>query len=225
MFPISDSIPSTRFPIVTIALIALTVYVFIRQLAAPDMEDFILQYAFIPTDIDFSKPATLFTFITSIFLHGGFFHILSNMWFLWVFGDNVEGKFGHIPYLLLYLMTGIAGSLLQYMLNPASSIPMLGASGAVCGILGAYYVLYPHSHIKTLVFFFFIITVAEIPAVIYLVYWFLLQLFQGFASLPVLDQGGVAFWAHVGGFVSGVFLATLVKRIEKKDFIEGELIS
>lgn len=227
MFPITDSIKSTRFPYITIALIAVSIYVFIRQLTSSDMDLFILSYSFIPSDIDFKNPETLYPFISSIFLHGGFFHLLSNMWFLWVFGDNVESRFHHIPYLFVYLISGIAGSLLQYFLNPTSSIPMLGASGAVSGVLGAYYILFPHSHIKTFVFLFFIVTIAEIPAVIYLVYWFILQLFQGFASLPTLDQGGVAFWAHVGGFATGVLLATFLKRDgqeNEKGYIEGELV-
>lgn len=218
MFPLSDSVPARSFPIVNIAIILATVFVFFQQLTAPDFEVFIYQYALIPSKIDFENYATLTSFITSIFLHGGFLHIISNMWFLWVFGDNVEGHVGKFMYPLAYLLSGIAGGLAQYFVSPNSAVPMLGASGAVAGVLGAYYVLFPHSKIKTLVPFFGFVSIIELGAPFMLGYWFILQLFSGAASLPfaTADSGGVAFWAHVGGFVTGVIFANLLKKKENR---------
>ncbi len=213
MFPLSDEIQSRRFPIINIGLILATFYVFFLQLTATDPEAFIRMYALIPALVDFNISETLLPFITSIFLHGGFLHIISNMWFLWVFGDNVEGYLNHITYPLLYLLSGIVGGLSQYVLSPQSSIPMLGASGAVAGVLGAYLVMFPHSKIKTLVPFFGFISIANIPATVMLGYWFVLQLVSGTATLTQVGvTGGVAFWAHVGGFVTGVVLAKLFQR-------------
>lgn len=215
MFPLSDSIRSNRFPIFNLLLIGFTVFVFYQQIVSLDQEGFINQYALIPALIDFNNWQTLFPFITAIFLHGGFLHIISNMWFLWVFGDNVEGHFGPIIYFFLYFISGIGGNIAQYLLNPTSQIPMLGASGAVAGVLGAYYVLFPQSKIKTLVPFFGFLSVVEISAPFMLGYWFILQVISGAASLGSLSTGGVAFWAHVGGFAAGVLFASII-RMEKE---------
>lgn len=212
MIPISDSISTHRLPFLNVSLIAFTIFVFIQQILAPNQEAFIYQYALIPANINFSDYTTLFPFVTSIFLHGGVLHIVSNMLFLWVFGDNVETHFGWILFVPVYLISGIVGGLAQYMLMPSSEIPMLGASGAVAGMLGAYYVLFPHSTIKTLVPFFGFLSVVNVPATFMLGYWFVLQLFSGAVSLPFSgESGGVAFFAHVGGFVTGVIIARLVK--------------
>lgn len=226
MFPLSDSIKAHSFPFVNIAIILATVSVFFLQITAVDFEDFIYQYALIPANINFDNYATLIPFITSIFLHGGFLHIISNMWFLWVFGDNVEGHMGKLIYPIVYLLSGIVGGLSQYFFSPDSQIPMLGASGAVAGVLGAYYVLFPHSKIKTLVPFFGFASIIEIGAPLMLGYWFILQIFSGAASLPFMtaDTGGVAFWAHVGGFMTGVLFANILKRTEERDYIEGKLV-
>ena len=225
MFPLSDSIAARSFPIINIAIILTTVYVFYLQITAPDFESFIFQYALIPASIDFGNYATLTPFVASIFLHGGFLHIISNMWFLWVFGDNVEGHLGKLTYPVVYLLSGIAGGVAQYFVSPTSQIPMLGASGAVAGTLGAYYVLFPHSKIKTLVPFFGFISVVDIAAPFMLGYWFILQLFSGAASLPFVgsETGGVAFFAHVGGFITGVVVANILKE-GKTGVIEGELV-
>ena len=213
MFPISDSIPSRRIPFINVAIILVTIYVFFQQIVASNQEAFIAQYALIPVLVNFSDPQTLFPFITSIFLHGGFLHIVSNMWFLWVFGDNVETHIPFVFYPLLYLLSGIVGGLSQYIFSPQSNIAMLGASGAVAGVLGAYYVLFPHSKIKTLVPFFGFATIVRVGAPFMLGYWFILQVFSGVTSLPMLGEtGGVAFFAHVGGFVTGVFFAKLFKK-------------
>ena len=213
MFPLSDSARSTSFSFINIALIAFTVFVFLQQLITPDPEAFIYQYALVPALVDFTRFETLLPFVTSIFLHGGFLHILSNMWFPWVFGDNIEDTFGSFFYPFVYLASGIIGGLSQYAFAPDSPIPMLGASGAVAGVLGAYFVLYAHSKIKTLVPIFGFVTIAEIPAPFMLGYWFVLQFISGAISIPFISEsGGVAFWAHVGGFLAGVVFAKLLRR-------------
>lgn len=212
MFPLSDSHPAGRFPVINIILIAATIFVFIQQLLTANPEGFISQYALIPSLINFSNLQTLFPFVSAIFLHGGFLHIISNMWFLWVFGDNVEGHFGFLVFPIVYFLSGIVGNGLQYILMPSSSIPMLGASGAVAGVLGAYYVLFPHAKIKTVVPFFGFASIISVPASFMLGYWFVLQVFSGAVSLPFSNEtGGIAFWAHVGGFVTGVIFAKIFK--------------
>lgn len=210
MFPISDSIRAPRLPFVNIALIAATIFVFIQQLLVTNQEAFIQTYALVPSLVSFNNFATFLPFITAIFLHGGFLHIISNMWFLWVFGDNVEGHLGWFLFPIVYFTSGVAGNFLQYIFMPDSPIPMLGASGAVAGVLGAYYVLFPHSRIKTVIPFFGFASVVEIPAPFMLGYWFVLQVISGAASLPFMGEtGGVAFFAHVGGFLTGVAFAKI----------------
>lgn len=225
MFPLSDSAKTNKTPFITIILIAINVYVFVRYLLFGNTDLFVEEYALIPEKISLLDPTTLYPFITSQFLHGGFFHIISNMWFLWVFGDNVEEKVGRIKYLFLYLAAGIAGGFLQYILSPESAIPMIGASGAVSGVLGAYFTLFKHHYIRSVVFLFFAITTINIPAGIYIFYWFILQLFSGVASIPTLNMetGGVAFFAHVGGFVAGYLIAKLLNK-PQKEYIEGEIV-
>lgn len=210
MFPLSDSIKSGKFPFFNILLIAATIFVFVQQLFASNPEGFIKTYALIPSQVNIAYVNTLLPFVTAIFLHGGFLHIITNMWFLWIFGDDVEAYLGKLPFLFLYFAAGITGNIVQYLLMSHSSIPMLGASGAVAGILGAYYILFPYAKIKTLVPFFGFFTIIDIAAPIMLGYWFLLQLLSGVGSLAITAQsGGVAFWAHVGGFITGVIVAKL----------------
>lgn len=226
MFPISDSIKSQRFPFVTLLLILINVGIFIYMVTSQGETAIINTYALTPSTISFSNPASLLTFITSIFMHGGFLHILINMWFLWVFGDNVESHLGKVKFLLLYLLSGIAGNILQYAFTPASTIPILGASGAISGILASYLVLFPTAKIRTFIILIFFFSITEIPAMLYILYWFILQLFSGIASIPGLQNGGVAFWAHVGGFIAGLYLARRFKSIRTKrpDVIEGEIV-
>lgn len=213
MFPLSDSIPARRFPFLNIIIIAITSIVFIQQLMAFNQEAFISQYALVPSLIDFSNYLTLTPFVTAIFLHGGFLHIISNMWFLWVFGDNVEGYLGWFIFPILYFAAGIVGNFLQYFIMPTSNIPMLGASGAVAGILGAYYILFPKSRIKTFIPFFGFPAIIQVPASFMLGYWFILQLISGAATLPLASgTGGIAFWAHVGGFLIGVLFAKVLQK-------------
>lgn len=225
MFPISDNIKTKSTPYITIILIGINVYIFFRYLLFGNTDEFIMQYALIPSNVNLSNLSTLLPFVTSQFLHGGFFHIASNMLFLWVFGDNVEERLGKIRYLLLYIFAGVFGGFSQFILNTSSTIPMLGASGAVSGILGAYLVLFNKHSIKSIVILFFTITTINIPAGIYILYWFGLQLFQGIASLPSISMqtGGTAFFAHIGGFVIGYLAAKQLSK-PKKDYIEGEIV-
>jgi len=226
MFPISDSEKAGKFPIITIALIGINVVVFLYMVLGGSADAVVAQYALIPSTVNFGDYRTLLPFVTSMFLHGGFFHILSNMWFLHIFGDNVEARMGVLRFLLLYLISGFIGGFLQYILNVGSEVPMMGASAAVSGILGAYLAYFPHHKIRSLVLFFFIISFVNIPAGIYLFYWFILQLFQGVASIPTLSEsvGGVAFMAHVGGFAAGYYLSKKLEKKKKRDFIEGTII-
>lgn len=223
MFPISDSVSSKKFPFVNLGLILLTCYVFYLQLNNP--EAFTYSYALVPSSVNFIDYTTLIQFVTSIFLHGGWLHIISNMWFLWIFGDNVEGALGHFWYFILYLASGIIGGLAQYFFMPDSNIPMLGASGAVAGALGAYFLLFPHHKIKTLLPILGFITFTNVSAYIMLGYWFVLQVFSGAMSIPgsQIDEGGVAFWAHVGGFVAGLIFGKIFARNDKV-VIEGEVV-
>jgi membrane associated rhomboid family serine protease len=226
MIPISDSVKSKKFPILNLLIIGINIYVFIQMLLSGNIDAFIGNFALIPANIDFSNISTLYPFITHMFLHGGFFHIISNMLFLWVFGDNIEGHYGRLWYLIIYFISGIAGALLQFIFSPHSMIPMLGASGAISGILGAYYISHPHSKIKSLFPIFFFITFIEIPSGLYIIYWFVLQLFSGITSLgSITDQtGGVAVWAHIGGFIAGVLLAKILPEQNNDGIIEGEIV-
>ena len=180
MFPIRDHNPSKSFPVITVLIILITSYVFFLQLTAFDPEAFIMNYALVPALVDFGNPATWWPFIWSMFMHGGWLHIISNLWFLWIFGDNVEAFLGHIGFLLFYLLTGIAASLVQFFFMSGSEIPTLGASGAIAGVLGAYLVLYPRHKIDTLVISFGgFLQKLQIPASFMLGYWFIIQLFSG----------------------------------------------
>src|SRR5258708_1161706 len=178
------------------ALIIANVFVFINELMTPNIDTFMKHYALIPSQVHFNEYITLLPFVTAIFLHGGFLHILSNMWFLFIFGDNVEDALGSLGFLVLFVIAGIAGNLLQYFIMPASSIPMLGASGAIAGVLGCYYVLFPYSRVRTLLFLFVFVTIVDISAPIMLGYWFVLQLISGAGSLSQssIGQGGIAFF-------------------------------
>jgi len=210
MFPLGDTHSSRSFPFMTTLLIVLNSVVFVAELFSLNLENFIIQYALTPALVDLTHPSTFTPFISAIFLHGGFLHILSNMWFLWIFGDNVESRLGgwFIPF---FLTGGLIGNLLQYFLDPSSPIPILGASGAVAAVLGAYIVLFPRNRIKTLVPFFGFITVINIPATIMLFYWLFIQIFNGAASVVTNASafGGVAWFAHIGGFVGGWLAAQL----------------
>lgn len=213
MFPLKDSKPSGIFPFWTILIILINVYVFFLEITSIDQQAFINRYALIPSLINLNNISSLFPFISSQFLHAGFLHIISNMLFLWVFGDNVEERFGPIFFPLIYLLSGITGGLTQFILSPSSQIPMLGASGAVAGILGAYLVFFPRHKVKTLIPIFGFLTFIEIPATVMLIYWIITQIFAGTFSVisTSINSGGVAYFAHIGGFATGYFIAKLFK--------------
>lgn len=213
MFPIRDHNPSHKLPLLTLLIIGLNIFVFFLELTTPNLDSFISQYALTPSRINFLDFTSLFPFISSMFLHGGWLHIISNMWFLWIFGDNVEATLSQIGFVVFYLFAGICGSLLQYIINPSSSIPMLGASGAIAGVLGFYMTVFPHAKVETLVASFggFWQTV-NLPANFMLFYWFAMQLLGGVGSFVTLDSqgGGVAFFAHIGGFAAGFIVGKIV---------------
>ena len=197
MFPISDVIPSRTRPVVTMTLIAMTTLVFLYQVSVDDLASQELARALgvIPASVGASD------LITSMFLHGDLLHVGGNMVFLWIFGDNVEDRLDHGRYLLFYLGTGVVAALAQVVADPTSQVPMIGASGAIAGVMGAYFLLYPQSRILTAVFLLFFLDIIEIPAIFFLGVWFLLQVLHG--AMSAADGGGVAFWAHAGGFASG----------------------
>ncbi len=223
MIPISDSVKSGKFPLFNLVIIGINLYVFFLMFTSPNIDAFVNMYALIPATVDFTNIDTLTPFITAMFLHAGLLHIGSNMLFLWVFGDNIEAHFGKLWYLMIFFVSGVIGGLAQYIITPDSNIPMLGASGAVSGILGAYYISHPHAKIKSLVFIFFFVTILRIPAGIYILYWFGLQVLSGVIQLgDVSNAGGVAFWAHIGGFVAGVILAKIGHKEYHEGVIEGQ---
>lgn len=208
MIPLKDANALSRFPFWVILIILLNIYVFYRELSVADAEAFILQFALIPAQIDPAHFKTLLPLLTSQFLHGGFLHIASNMLFLWVFGNNVEVSLGFFLFPVFYLAAGVVAGLAQYLAVPSADVPMLGASGAVAGVLGAYFALFPNSRIRTLIFIFFFVTIVDIPAFFLLFYWFITQFFSGLASFPINPtEGGVAFISHIGGFLFGWFTA------------------
>lgn len=214
MIPLRDTIRSHRFPMITVLLIAVNVYVFyLEWTAGPTPQAGIARmaetYGIVPAQIP-PLAALLklglepyWPLLTAMFLHGNVVHLGGNMLFLWVFGDNVEDRLGRLRYLLFYLISGLAGNLAHVYFNPSSTIPTIGASGAVAGVLGAYFLGFPRSRIVTLIFLFIFITVAEVPAWIFLLIWFGLQLLNGVASLGAADVSLVAWWAHIAGFVAG----------------------
>lgn len=213
MLPLQDT-KSTggSFPFWVVVIVALNLYVFYLEFTARNIDVFISRFALIPALVDFSNPSTLLPFITNQFLHGGFIHILSNMWFLWVFGDNIEDRFGLFFFPIFYLAAGFLGNFLQYLLDPTINIPILGASGAIAGVLGAYYALFPHNKVKTLIFIFLFVTIVEIPASLMLFYWFVIQLFSGAVAISQFTQegSGVAYFAHIGGFALGWIVGKLI---------------
>jgi len=203
MFPISDVIPSRTVPFVTIGLIAVNALVFLYQVMLPDrlLEQFVYTYALVPAYFSWGSV------LTSMFLHAGWMHVIGNMLYLWIFGDNVEDRLGHVGFVLFYLASGCAAAMLQLVINPFSTVPMVGASGAIAGVMGAYFVLYPESRVLTAVFILIFFDLVEIPAIFFLGIWFVMQVLSGVGSLGVANaSGGTAFWAHIGGFLVGAIV-------------------
>jgi membrane associated rhomboid family serine protease len=216
MLPLHDNIPSTSRPVVMLGLIAINVLVFLYQMLLPQeaLEQFILNYALIPAHFLQAPPLSWERWqpvLTSMFLHGGILHIAGNMWYLWLFGDNVEDAMGHVRFLLLYLLCGAAAAVAHVMFNPTSLIPTVGASGAISGVMGAYLMLFPHARIITLVPLGFFSTAIEVRAWFFLVFWALLQ-FLNATMLAQEGVGGVAWWAHLGGFIAGAILGPVLRR-------------
>ena len=202
-FPYKDDNPRVLFPFVTFGIITLNVLIFIGQfwISGNDPaigKSLVYMYGFVPAEFN---PLTIFT---SMFMHGGFAHIIGNMWFLYIFGDNVESILGHVKYFMFYLACGIGAALAQFFVEPASQIPMIGASGAVAGVLGAYMIRFPKARVHVLAVIIIFITTFVVPAQIVLGLWFLMQLSGGLGSLGVDTTGGVAWFAHIGGFIIGV---------------------
>ncbi len=227
MFPLRDGIPSRRFPAVTACLIAVNVLIFLYQWSLPDdgLKTLFHLFGIVPARLSDPAWATSvgypgggwFSFLSSIFLHGGFLHLAFNMWTLWIFGDNVEDRLGRGRFVAFYLASGIVAGGVQWATDPASTVPTIGASGAIAGVLGAYLLLYPHARILTLIPIVFYPLFVHIPALVYLGIWFLLQLtsgIQAFGQVAAGEAGGIAWWAHVGGFLAGMFLLKLLVRPE-----------
>jgi rhomboid family protein len=229
MFPLRDSVPVQRWPVVTWLLIGMNVWAFLNELLlGPELEAFVRTWGFVPARyfaLAEVNPedwvGSYLPILTSMFLHGGWLHLLGNMLYLYIFGDNVEDRLGHLRYLVFYLACGVGAALVHAHLAPDSTIPTVGASGAISGVLGAYFVLFPYARVYTLVPFVFVfLGVVEIPAGVYLGLWFAMQLLNGAVGLavPVEVSGGVAWWAHIGGFAMGTAVASLllVRRRERR---------
>src|SRR5438093_3992888 len=215
MIPLRDIIPSRTTPVVTIALIAINVLVFLYELSLGRAVDaFTLYFGLVPAAFSWV------TVFTSMFLHGGVLHVAGNMLYLWIFGDNVEDRMGHGRFLVFYLLCGVAAALAQTITTPDSVLPMVGASGAIAGVMGAYFVLYPRSRIVSLVPLFFFFQIIEVPAILFLGIWFLMQFLSGVGSIVTAvggqPAGGVAFWAHVAGFVAGISGVIVFRRPERQ---------
>ena len=231
MFPIRDDNPQILVPYATYAIVILNglAWVFLQGLGMdPQLAKSLCHFALIPAEFlnNLDGPSQIrvsqsvacvlgdssawYAPVTSMFMHGSWMHIIGNMWFLWIFGNNVEDAMGHFRFIIFYLLCGLAAAALQTGLNPSSAVPMVGASGAIGGVMGAYILLYPRVHVHLLIFFGFFITTIAVPAVFMLGYWFVLQLLGGFTSLGA-QGGGVAFWAHIGGFGAGAILMYLFR--------------
>ncbi|HDN85700.1 MAG: rhomboid family intramembrane serine protease [Candidatus Omnitrophota bacterium] len=215
MIPLRDDIPHRRKPIVTVVILAINICVYLYELfLGMELDNFVFRYGFIPYKLimPLSVHAKLIPLFTSMFMHAGFLHLLGNSLYLWIFADNVEDRLGHFNFLIFYLLCGISASLIHALFNWGSKVPAVGASGAIAGILGAYFLMFPKARVLTLVPLFLFWEIVEIPAFFFLGFWFLYQFLLGLVSLGRMGAG-IAFWAHIGGFLSGVvFLRFFLKR-------------
>ena len=223
MIPLRDNVPRSSWPLITVLLIVVNCVVFFGELTLhpAQLKLLIETYALIPArSVGFwagdpvSASAAILPLFTSMFLHGGWMHLIGNMWFLWIFGDNVEDRVGHLRFLALYVCGGLAGALTHILFSSQSSVPTVGASGAIAAVMGAYLITFPRARVLTLIPVFFFLITREIPAVLILLYWLLLQFLSGAVEMAVTDQtqGGVAWFAHIGGFLAGVPLMLLLRR-------------
>ncbi len=212
MIPIKDTVRSRSFPLVNWLLIAINAVVFFFELGLSDgqLNRLIFTYGLVPAGIRLAEPITWIPFVTHMFLHGGWLHFLGNVWSLFIFGDNIEDRLGSGRYLLFYLLGGFAAGGLQSFIDPASQIPAIGASGAIAAVMGAYLLMFPRSRVITLIPVFILPWFVEIPAILFLGFWFISQLFSGLLALApagAVGAGGVAWWAHIGGFLFGLLFA------------------
>ncbi len=217
MIPLRDDNPTRTFSWVTILLIALNVAAFLYELSLPrtrqGLEAFFADFALIPAAVtQAATPEAYRSVFTSMFLHGGWLHLIGNMLYLWIFGNNIEDSVGHFKFIIFYLLCGIAAAAAQVATAPDSLVPMIGASGAVSGVLGAYLLLFPRARVLVLIPIWIIIRFIYVPAWLMLIFWFGIQLLSGAATVGRMHGGGVAFWAHIGGFVAGMVLIPVFKR-------------
>ncbi len=223
MFPIKDTVPSREFPWATWTIIVINTVVFLIELSLPEetLKEVFYHFGVVPARYSHPEWAILWglpvdnywPFLTNMFLHGGWMHFISNMWTLYLFGDNVEDRLGHFRFIVFYLLCGVAASITHYIFNIHSTVPAIGASGAIAGVMGAYFLMFPFARVITLIPIFFIPYFIEIPAFVYLWVWFVSQLFSGaFSLLSPSEGGGIAWWAHIGGFVVGMFLLPVFRK-------------
>lgn len=224
MIPLRDSTRSRSFPIITVLLIIVNLYIYFQQAAMMLVQEdlFLRQYALVPAFLTERLQSSFWSavlyppLVTSLFLHGGWFHVIFNMLYLWIFGDNIEDNLGHVRFLVFYLLCGIIANLSHVLIDPLSPVPLVGASGAIAGVLGAYIITFPRSRITSLLVIFIFITIRDIPAVYFLLFWFILQLFNGLTSIGLMSNS-VAWWAHIGGFLSGMILMLIMKKKNRWD--------
>jgi len=214
MIPLRDINPSRRPPVVTVVIIALNVLVFVLEFLVPNymLNEMANTWGLVPRRLLSLEPMAFLTLFTSMFLHSGPAHLLGNMLYLWIFGDNIEAAVGSLRYVLFYLLCGVGAALGQTLINPSSTIPMIGASGAISGILGSYLVLYPRAEVETLLFLGYFVRLVRLPTLVVLGSWIFTQLLSGVLSLGVQATGGVAWFAHIGGFAAGVLLISVFRR-------------
>lgn len=214
MIPLYDTIRPRQFPFINWVLILSNAAVFWYelQLGESALQGFIFTWGLIPAELMANPNGEWRTIFSSMFLHGGWFHILSNMWVLYIFGDNIEDRVGSLRYVVFYLMSGIAAAFLQIFVMQESSVPMIGASGAIAGVLGAYLISYPGARIASLVPILFIFTIIEVPAVLFLIFWFISQLYSGLFAMQGSAGSGIAWWAHIGGFIFGLIMVSFFRK-------------
>ena len=214
MIPLYDTIRARQFPFINWLLILSNAAVFWYelQLGESALQGFIFTWGLIPAELMTNPNGEWRTIFSSMFLHGGWFHLLSNMWVLYIFSDNIEDRVGSLRYLVFYLMSGIAAAFLQIFVMQGSSVPMIGASGAIAGVLGAYLISYPGARIASLVPILFIFTIVDVPAVLFLIFWFISQLYSGLFAIQGGSSSGIAWWAHIGGFVFGLIMVSFFRK-------------
>jgi membrane associated rhomboid family serine protease len=226
MIPLKDTILREGFPFITWAIIAVNGIIFLFELSLPKnlLQQLFYVFGLVPARYSYPSWAVIhglsfddyLSFLTAMFLHGGWLHIIGNMWFLYIFGSTVEDGLGHLRFLILYFLAGIAASVLYFLIDIRSKIPEFGASGAIAGVMGAYIVMFPRARILTLILIFIFPIFVELSAFFYMGYWFFIQLVAGTLSFGSQQQGGIAWWAHVGGFLAGMMLVFLLRRQQRR---------